>query len=278
MTRYALSIAAVEAAGAGVAALLPLQRYTLAAVFCIYGLSQLPMVLSSRRARVFSTQPPAPPDRRHDAPDAHPSRVERRRATLDAKAAGALHLPIPILASGFGVMLLSAGPTLLSVALATELHGQHAVAGAAAAFSAGCLLSSWAVDRVGRLRLPAAVVWPLWGVGMLAGWLLAPGHLLGLFLAQFLSGLSMTAFEGGMDARLARSARPGTVTTVLAWSASSRALGSAIAVRSLPVLVAAPAIGTVAGMSASALAMLSLGALLYARFVAGGTAAEPVIR
>ncbi|WP_433072896.1 hypothetical protein ACQP1P_24480 [Dactylosporangium sp. CA-052675] len=255
MTRYALSIAAVEAAGAGVAALLPMHRWSLAAVFAVYGLSLLPTMLTARRARTARLVTPP-------APAAHATRVERRRAETEARG---VRIPLPVLAAGGGVMLLSAGPTLLSVALATELHGQHAVAGAAAAFSAGCLLSSWAVDRVGRLRLPAAVVWPLWGVGMLIGWLLAPAHLTGLFLAQFLSGLSMTAFEGGMDARLARAARPGTVTTVLAWSASTRALGSAIAVRTLPALIAAPAVGTVAGAAAAVLSLVSLAALARSR-------------
>ncbi|WP_426514406.1 hypothetical protein ACPPVO_29605 [Dactylosporangium sp. McL0621] len=198
--------------------------------------------------------PPVPP--------AHATRVERRRAESEARR---VRVPLPVLAAGGGIMLLAAGPTLLSVALATELHGQRAVAGAAAAFSAGCLLSSWAVDRVGRLRLPAAVTWPLWGVGMLLGWLLAPAHVAGLFLAQFLSGLSMTAFEGGMDARLAQAARPGTVTTTLAWSASTRALGSAVAVRTLPVLVAAPAVGSVAGVAAVTLSLASLVALTRVR-------------
>ncbi|WP_433065902.1 hypothetical protein [Dactylosporangium sp. CS-033363] len=256
MTRYALSIAAVEAAGAGVAALLPLHTASLAVVFAVYGLSLLPTMLTARRARTARNVPPPRPT------GAYQTRVERRRAEHEARG---VRVPLPVLAAGGGITLLAAGPTLLSVALATELHGQHAVAGAAAAFSAGCLLSSWAVDRVGRLRLPAAVTWPLWGVGMLIGWLLAPAHLFGLFLAQFLSGLSMTAFEGGMDARLAQAARPGTVTTVLAWSASTRALGSAIAVRTLPLLVAAPAVGSVAGTAAAVLALISLTVLVRAK-------------
>ncbi|WP_432824282.1 hypothetical protein [Dactylosporangium sp. CA-092794] len=348
MTRYALSIAAVEAAGAGVAALLPMHRAALAVVFAVYGLSLVPTLLTARRARVYSTPrntPRAfPVDRRHpNTPgvglgahgrpmtecSANPSmaassngtsaegnwsmsdgtamlgggrvtRVDRRRAEAAAgqsaageiragsdaagevragearagrgaaketaaREAAGVRLPISVLVAGGGIMLLSAGPTLLSVALATELHGRHAVAGAAAAFSAGCLLSSWAVDRVGRLRLPTAVAWPLWGVGMLVGWLVAPTHVAGLFLAQFLSGLSMTAFEGGMDARLARQVRAGSVTTVLAWSASTRALGGAIAVRTLPALVTAPAIGAVAGVAAGLLSAASLVALVRSR-------------
>ncbi|GGM76620.1 MFS transporter [Dactylosporangium sucinum] len=251
MTRYALSIAAVEAAGAGVAALLPLHGTFMVGVFLLYGLSLLPTVLTARRARTTA----APSGGNVSTAGTRLERTrERRRARL----------PLPVLAGGGLVMLVASGPTLLSVALASELHGQHAVAGAAAAFSAGCLLSSAAVDLADRLRRSPAVIWPLWGVGMLAGWLLAPAHLVGLFLAQFLAGLSMTAFEGGMDARMARDARPGTVTTVLAWSASTRALGGAIAVRALPVLVAAPAIGLAAGTGAAVLATVALLALVGA--------------
>ncbi|MFI5907701.1 hypothetical protein [Dactylosporangium sp. NPDC051541] len=255
MTRYALSIAAVEALGAGVAALLPMHTAALTVVFLVYGLSLIPSMLTARRARTARNVPPP-------LPDTFPTRVERRRAETRTRG---VRVPLPVLAAGSAIMLLSAGPTLLSVALATELYGHRAVAGAAAAFSAGCLLSSWAVDRVGRLRLPPAVVWPLWGVGMLAGWLLAPAHVAGLFLAQFLSGLCMTAFEGGMDAKLAQAARPGTVTTVLAWSASTRALGSAVAVRTLPLLIAAPQVGTVAGTAAVILSVASLTALARRR-------------
>ncbi|MFF5225654.1 MFS transporter [Dactylosporangium sp. NPDC000521] len=249
MTRYALSIAAVEAAGAGVAALLPLRGQLQVAVFLVYGLSLVPTILTARRARVrdsAGTDAGAGPAR---------TRVQRRRPRL----------PWPVLAGGGFVTLLAAGPTLLSVALASELHGHTAVAGAAIAFSAGCLLSSPAVSLVDRLGLPIQVTWPLWGVGMLAGWLLAPAHLLGLFLAQFLSGLSMTAFEGGMDARIARDATPGTVTTVLAWSASTRALGGALAVRLLPALVAAPAIGVTSGVAAATLGAAALSAFVRLR-------------
>ncbi|MET7425209.1 hypothetical protein [Dactylosporangium sp. NPDC005555] len=247
MTRYALSIAAVEAAGAGIAALLPLRGNFEVAVFLVYGLSLVPTILTARRARVrdSASAPPAA------------TRLQRHRGRL----------PWPVLAGGGCVTLLAAGPTLLSVALASELHGHAAVAGAAIAFSAGCLLSSSAVTVVDRLRLPIQVTWPLWGVGMLIGWLLAPAHVAGLLFAQFLSGLSMTAFEGGMDARIARDATPGTVTRVLAWSASTRALGGAVAVRFLPALVAAPAIGLTSGVAAATLGAAALAALVRFRLV-----------
>ncbi|MFC5003013.1 MFS transporter [Dactylosporangium cerinum] len=260
MTRYALSIAAVEAAGAGVAALLPLRGGFLIAVFLVYGLSLLPTILTARRARVQDSGTARPP-----TPVAGGQVTRTARREHDRARTGRPRLPWPVLAGGGVVTLLAAGPTLLSVALASELHGHHAVAGAAIAFSAGCLLSSSAVSVVDRLRLPIQVTWPLWGVGMLIGWLLAPAHLLGLFLAQFLSGLSMTAFEGGMDARIARDATPGTVTTVLAWSASTRALGGAVAVKFLPALVTASAIGLTSGVAAATLGAATLSALIRLR-------------
>ena len=43
---------------------------------------------------------------------------------------------------------------------------------------------------------------------MVIGWVLAPAHVAGLLVAQFLSGLSLTAFEGVMDARVASRADP----------------------------------------------------------------------
>lgn len=75
----------------------------------------------------------------------------------------------------------------------------------------------------------------------------------GLLFAQFLSGLSLTAFEGVMDARVASRAEPGTVTTALAWSGATRALGSAMAVRMVPLVVAAAAVSAAAGVAAGIL-------------------------
>jgi hypothetical protein len=160
-----------------------------------------------------------------------------------------------MLAGGAAIGLLAYGPTLLNVALATQLHGQNAVAYAAVSFSAGCLLSSMAVEGVARLRLPATLAWPMWGIVMLFGWIAAPWHVAGLCLAQFMSGIGLTAFEGGMDARVAGASDEGTVTTALAWTAAVRATGSAVAVRVLPLLVTAPAIGTVASAGSSLLAI-----------------------
>jgi hypothetical protein len=156
-------------------------------------------------------------------------------------------------------MLLASGPTLLAVPLTTELHGRSWVAGAAVAFSLGCLLSTVAVDIIGKTQLPAVLRWSLWGLGMLIGWIGAPLHPVSVLIAQFLAGLSQTAFEGDMDARVAEEAPPEGVTTALAYSASTRALGGSIAVRLLPVLVTAQAIGTAVS---AAILVLGLAALV----------------
>ncbi|GAA0797395.1 hypothetical protein [Spirilliplanes yamanashiensis] len=236
MTRYALATAAVEAAGIGAAALMPVgpaghpTGWLLAAVMAVYGGSLLPTILSARRARVT---------------------IARRRVTARS---GRLPVSARTLALGGGVMLLASGPTLLAVPLTTELHGRAWVAAAAVAFSLGCLLSPVAVEAVGRLRLPTALSWPLWGVTMLAGWIVAPVVPAAVLAAQFLSGLAMTALEGDMDARVAEKAPASAVTTVLAYSSAVRAMGSALAVRALPAMAAAPAVGAASGYAVVALA------------------------
>jgi hypothetical protein len=242
MTGYALSIAAVEAGGTGVAALLPFggaaglpSTPVLIAVAIVYTACLIPTFVSATRARVPSAR----------------TVVATPRPVVLSK------LPLRMFAAGGLVMLLGSGPTLLSVALATELHGRAAVAGAALAFSVGALVSPVAVDLVTRLRLPPPVAWPLWAAGMVIGWMLAPAHVAGLLVAQFLSGLSLTAFEGVMDARVASRAEPGTVTTALAWSAATRALGSALAVRAIPMVAGAAAVGAAAGAAAGVLVLMA---------------------
>jgi MFS family permease len=257
MTRYALAIAAVEAAGTGLAALLPVgpagvpTGWLLVGVFVLYAGSLIPTYRSARRARItpFSDQRRRPgigtvgygfaAARRSLAAQPRRSPVLRRRLPVSPR----------LLAAGGGIMLLSAGPTLLAVPLIGELHGRNWVAVGAVAFSIGCLLSTVAIDVVGKIRLPTALRWSLWGLGMLVGWIGAPLHAFSVLIAQFLAGLSQTAFEGDMDARVADEAPPAGVTTALAYSASTRALGGSIAVRLLPMLVTAQAIGTaVSGM------------------------------
>ncbi|MBU2662636.1 hypothetical protein KOI35_03875 [Actinoplanes bogorensis] len=243
MTRYAVSIAGVEAAGTALAALLPVGPHgyptggLLIAVFVVYLGSLLPTVLVARRARIA----PAP-----SVPVSFTWRLPQPRLLL----------------AGAGVMLLASGPALLAVPVTAELHGDRWVAVAAIAFCAGTLLATRAVTALGRLHLPAVLRWSLWGLGMLAGWILAPHWAPLVLLAQFAAGLSQTAFEGDMDARVAVEARPESVTRDLAYSASVRALGGAVAVRLLPMLYAAPAIGLAASAASLILGVITL--LLWA--------------
>jgi MFS family permease len=271
MTRYALRIAAVEAAGMCLAALLPNgpdgypTGWILVAVFAAYAGSLVPTILTARRARVTPNG-----YRRgvraaaigHGA--ARPAIVYATRADTRAAVRAAVHrrrLPFSprLLAAGGAVMLLASGPTLLAVPITTELYGRNWVAGAAIAFTLGCLVSTKAVELIGKLELPAVLRWSLWGMGMLVGWLAAPLHAVTVLLAQFLAGLSQSAFEGDMDSRVAEEAPPEGVTTALAYSASTRALGGSLAVRMLPMLVTAQAVG--AAVSASVL-ILGVAALV----------------
>jgi len=273
MTRYALWIAAVEAAGMCLAALLPNgpdgypTGWMLVAVFAAYAGSLVPTILNASRARV------TPDGYRRGVPGtavgysvARPAVVYATRADARAAAHRRRRPFSPrLLAAGGAVMLLASGPTLLAVPLTTELYGRDWVAGAAIAFTLGCLVSTKAVELVGKLRLPALLRWSLWGLGMLVGWLVAPLQAVTVLLAQFMAGLCQAAFEGDMDSRVAEEAPPEGVTTALAYSASTRALGGSLAVRMLPMLVTAQAIGT--AVSAAVL-ILGVAALLIWAFTA----------
>jgi hypothetical protein len=256
MTRYAVGIAGVEAAGTALAALLPKGEagyptgWLLVAVFLAYGGSIVPTMITARRARM-SPRPGAGPTRL-PGPGIPATEVVRRMHS-------GVRLPSArLLAAGGAIMLTAAGPVLLAVPVTEELHGSRWVAGAAIAFSLGTLLSTRAVDVVARLKLPAVLRWTLWGLGMLVGWIFAPAYAPMVLVAQFLAGLSQTAFEGDMDARVAEEAPPAAVTRDLAYSASVRALGGAVAVRMLPMMVAAGAIGSVASEASLALGVTAL--------------------
>ncbi|HEX3211557.1 MAG TPA: hypothetical protein VH016_03250, partial [Actinomycetota bacterium] len=164
-----------------------------------------------------------------------------------------------LLAAGCAVMLVASGPTLLAVPLTTELHGRAWVAGTAVAFSLGCLLSTVAVEFIGRMNLPSVLRWSLWGLGMLIGWIFAPAHAVAVLFAQFFAGMAQTAFEGDMDARVAtKAASPRGVTAGLATAAALRAFGSAAAVAMAPPAIAQAGIGWLGGALAAALAALAV--------------------
>jgi hypothetical protein len=254
MTWYMVAVAAIEAAGTATAALLPtgsgglVSGGLLAAVIACYGGVLAPTWLIAATAQV----PRAPWN------VAHRSGGRRRLSTGPRRSRPLTKL----LASGGLVMLLGSGPTLLAVGLAAELHGTRWVAGSALAFAAGSLLAPLAVAGLERHAVPPAIAWPALGVGMAAGWSFAAWHPLALLAAQVLSGMSMSALEGDMDARIAAStAGPRGVTANLATAAALRAFGSAAAVALVPRVIAEAGIGWLGAALATGLATLALGRL-----------------
>jgi plastocyanin len=243
MTLFVVGVMAAEAAGVAGAALLagdPLGSgdWQLAVIVAGYGASQLPTYMVARGARAGR------------APRRAPGRASRPGW--------------PPLLAGALIMLLGSGPALLAVGLTAELHGTRWVAGAALAFTAGTLLAPWAVAGSDRLRLPTTVIWPAWGAGMLLGWCFAPSGVGGLLVAQALAGLCIAAFEGGMDAHVAARDAGEHLMGSLAASEAVRALGSAGAVATLPLLVGAGEVAVFSGVAVAVLlAAMVLGLALH---------------
>jgi hypothetical protein len=254
MTRYAVCIAAIEAVGMATAALLPVgpdgvvSGALLIAVIVVYAAALGPTLVVARGALV-------------------------RRAPAVGKARR-LRPPAPaLLGTGFLVMMLASGPTFLAVGLAAELHGRTWVAAAAIAFTLGSLAAPRLATLVERLPVPAPTAWALLGLGMIAGWMVAPWHAAGLLAAQALAGVSLTALEGTMDAKVASDPRRSDVTAGLAWAAAARALGGSAAVGLTPAMIAGASLGTVSAMACFGLLMLGLVPLLRpARDDSHGTA------
>jgi len=237
LTWYAGGIAAVEAAGAAVAALLPvgvssgIHGPVLLSVVVIYVVSLIPTFFVARGSRLPRSLP-----------------VRERFPLLRCA---------PTLAGGFAVMLLASGPAFLAVALTAEFAGRAWVAPAAIAFTIGAIVAPLVVAGLERRRLPATVVWPLLGVGMIGGWALAPVSIAGLLLAQFLSGMFMTSLEGTIDARVADLV-PDRVTAGMGWGGAVRALGGAAAVGSAPAIVATVGLGAASAVAGVVLAVIAL--------------------
>jgi hypothetical protein len=225
MTGYLAFTLGLEAVGTCLGALLPITAKGLVSpdwllvAFAVYGLSLLPTVV------VAST-----------------SKVSVRRTGT----APGLRANRKIFAAGAALMAVASGPTLLFVGLSAELHGREAVVGAALAFAVGSLISPLATRALERIGVVGLAGWPLWCVVMIAGWAAAPWSLEGLWLAQLLSGVGLTAFQGVMDDALAGTATDGDATTTLAQASAVRAVGSAAAVRLVPIFAAA---GPLAGFS-----------------------------
>jgi hypothetical protein len=235
LTWYGTVVAAVEAVGVAVAAILPAVAGTdrpslMLAVAVVYAGSLLPTVWVAGGSGVPRAVPRAA------------GRPTRR---------GWVGGPV---ASGFLLMLVCSAPTLLSVALALELHGRYAVGLVAVAFTVGSLAAPALAHHVQRWRVDRMVVWSACALGMLVGWLAAPLHVALLCLAQVLAGVSMTALEGLLDEAAARR-RPRRMTGALAQAAAARALGSAGGTAAFPFV--AQAVGTT-----TAIALLTVGLVL----------------
>src|SRR4051812_12544767 len=230
MTRYLALTVALEALGASVAALLPITGHGaissawVGIALVVYGLSLLPTAFIAEASTVAVRQPSVgrPVDPRH------------RR----------------LLVAGAVLMAIGSGPTLLFVGLSAHLHGHSSVVGAAIAFAAGSLLAPVATRRLSAVNRVPRPTWPLFCAGMVAGWAIAPWSIAGLWFAQLMSGLCLTGFQGVMDRELAGGADDGRATTSLTQGSAARAVGSAAAVRLVPVFASPVPLAAFAGVSA----------------------------
>ncbi len=214
LTWYGAVVAAVEAGGVMVAALLPVSGQArdvlILAVLVCYVLSLVPTAIVAGGSPVPKVAPRPPGRRRPDT-------------------------TAPVL-GGAVLMFLGSGPTLLSVALAEQLHGRPAVALAAVAFTVGSFTAPGLAAAIQRRGGNGGAIWSLCAAGTIAGWALAPLSVPFLCLAQAASGLCMTLLEGLLDSAATRR-RPSRVTAALASASASRALGSGAGTAVLPVLV-----------------------------------------
>ncbi len=239
LARYGSVVAAVEAAGIAVAALLPTTGgagadVVLVAAGAAYVLALLPTAIVAGGSLVPRSTPRLP------------------RIGWPSPAT----VSIPSL-TGVLLMFLAAAPTLLSIPLAAELHGRSSVGVAAIAFTLGSLASPALAAAVQARGANGPVAWICCGVGMLVGWCLAPISVALMCLAQLASGLGMTALEGLLDAR-ATETRPHAVTASLAQATAGRALGAAGGTALLPYAVAGAGIAVSAGAVATILALVAV--------------------
>lgn len=243
LSRYAGAILGVEALGSALAALLPLgsgpdlaTRAALVGAIAVYVLSVLPvLVLAGDSATA--------------AGSGERARWERPRGAR-----------LRLLLGGTGMMALCGGPLLLFAAIAQELHGRRAVALAAGGFAVGALAAPAAGALLARGHLRPSLAWPLCGAGMVAGWILAPLHPAWLVLAQLSAGMSLSTFEGVMDADMAATAGPARVTGALAEASAARAFGGAVGVRTVAWSAGALGPGTSAVLLTAAVGAVALAA------------------
>jgi hypothetical protein len=235
LTWYGTAIAAVEAAGVALAALLPtgptVEDTVLSAAVVAYVLGLVPTVLVAGGSWV---------------PRAAPAPRRARRAA-----------PSGLSVLGGLLMLLGSAPTLLYVALSEQAHGRAAVAAAAVAFVAGSLLAGPAASALQRRPGSPGLRYVLAAAGMAAGWVVAPLSIPLLCAAQLLSGLCMTLLEGLLDSAAA-AREPHRVTGALASVTAGRALGSAAGTAVLPLVVLQTGLPAAAAAATGALIVLAV--------------------
>jgi hypothetical protein len=159
---------------------------------------------------------------------------------------------------GAGVFLLAGGPALLATVLAFERYGSTGVVVSAVSFAICSLGSARVQSLVGRWRPSALAVFVL-GAVLVGGWSLSGRSLIGLAIAQGCAGLAQCALEGDLDHRIVSRLSDEMATTGLAFASSSRALGGALAVTLLPVLLNHTSLAVVCSVAAVVLLLAAAG-------------------
>jgi hypothetical protein len=270
LTRYALCIAGAEALAAATAACLvdPTNRTAVLLIIPLYAAALVPQWWAAGAARVVRHS-------RSGAAESNVSGTPHRPLTgpVGDRSISCIHRPWGSAAPWTGgglVMLAASGPALLATVLAYQRYGRPGVVISAAALTGGALLSPRLSDRLSRLATRGVAMadpktlWPLLGVVMIAGWALAEASVAGLVLAQMMTGLAQTTFEGTMDDQCVRTGSATRITTSLSGASASRALGGAAAVAALPVILHHVPLDVVAA-SAVGLLLATAGASLLLR-------------
>jgi hypothetical protein len=158
IARYAVCNVGVEAARTAAAAVLPCDAsghvtgWLLAMVWVLYPGSLLPTVLSARLARA---------GREHVSAAVPSADTSARQVRAGLRVSARWPITRVMAADGGGIMVISAGPTLLAIPLTEQVHGNSWVAGAAIAACLRTLLSSRAIGVIERV--PVVPRWPMWG-------------------------------------------------------------------------------------------------------------------
>jgi hypothetical protein len=238
LTRYALRVAASEAAAAAAATLLPMHSTgALLAAGAVYVGALVPTWVVAGGA--VNRPVPGRADRSGAGRD--PGRRDlARRCT-----------------SGGLIMFVAAGPSLMATVLSYHWYGRVGVLVSATSFAVGSLLSPRLATALGRRERRRLARWSAFGVVMAGGWVVAPLGVIGLGLAQLASGAAQTAFEGGMDTDLAEHGGTGPATATLAYGSAARALGGAAAVAILPTALRAVPLGALAAGGAGLLVVVA---------------------